>query len=71
MVSCVFMLDVFEAVPKNFPNVNVVSHLVVPADWGSCMLRLADFLVIVPGLVYEINLKKSRFLSHDVSLQPW
>ena len=32
-----------EVVPKIFPNLNVVAHLVLPAGWGSCLLRLAIF----------------------------
>ena len=32
-----------EIVPKIFPNLNVVAHLVIPAGWGSCPLRLAIF----------------------------
>ena len=34
-----------EVVPKIFPIVNVVAHLVVPAGWGSCLPRLAIFRV--------------------------
>ena len=34
-----------EVVPKIFPNLNVVGHLAVPAGWGSCLLRLAIFIV--------------------------
>ena len=32
-----------EVVPKIFPNLNVVAHLVIPAGWGSCPPRLAIF----------------------------
>ena len=32
-----------EVVPKIFPNLNVIAHLVVPAAWGSCLPRLAIF----------------------------
>ena len=34
-----------EVVPKIFPNLNVVGHLAVPAGWGSCLPRLAIFLL--------------------------
>ena len=30
-----------EDVSKIFPNLNVVTNLIVPASWGSCLLRLA------------------------------
>ena len=30
-----------KVIPYIFPNLKVVSHLVVPADWGSCLPRLA------------------------------
>ena len=32
-----------EVVPKIFPNLNVVAHLVVPAGWGSYLQKLAIF----------------------------
>ena len=32
-----------EVIPKIFPNLNVIAHLVVLAGWGSCLLRLAIF----------------------------
>ena len=37
------MLLITEVVPKMFPNLNVVGHLVVPAGWDSCLPRLAIF----------------------------
>ena len=35
-----------EVVPKVFPNIIVVAHLVVPAGWGSCLPRLAIFYAV-------------------------
>ena len=32
-----------EVVPKIFPFLNVVSHLHVPAGWGSCRSKLTNF----------------------------
>ena len=46
-----------EVVPRIFPNLNVVTHLVVPASWGSCLPRLAIFVLLqiidFPGEVYS------------------
>ena len=35
-----------EVVAKIFPNLNVFVHLVVPVGWGSCLLRLAIFVIV-------------------------
>ena len=35
-----------EVVPKIFPNLNVVAHLIVPAGWGFCLPRLAIFKIL-------------------------
>ena len=32
-----------------FSSLNVVSHLIVPAGWGSCLLRLAIFSLFPAG----------------------
>ena len=37
------ILLTIEVVPNIFSNLNVVTHLVVPAGWGSCLLRRAIF----------------------------
>ena len=42
IVDSVYFLQT-EVVPKIFPNLNVVAHLVVPADWGSCRPKPAIF----------------------------
>ena len=34
-----------DVVPKISPNLNVIGHLPVPAGWGSCLLRLAIFVI--------------------------
>ena len=54
--SCGFsILLTTEVVPKIFPNLNVVGHLVVPAGWGSCMLRLAIFVHVLTIYFYCVN----------------
>ena len=35
---------------KIFPNLNVVGHLAVPAGWGSCLPRLAIFVLCAGSL---------------------
>ena len=34
-----------EVVPKIFPILNVVAHLVIPVGWDSCLLMLAILLI--------------------------
>ena len=41
MTTFLWILLICEVVPKIFPNLNVVAHLVVPVDWGSCLPRLS------------------------------
>ena len=39
-VLWVLYTSLSEVVPQIFQKTNVVTHLVVPAGWGSCLLRL-------------------------------
>ena len=45
VVRLVGILLTTDVVPKIFPNLNVIGHLPVPAGWGSCLLRLAIFII--------------------------
>ena len=40
-----------EVVPKVFPNLNVVAHLVVPAGWGFLPQRFFVFCTVASELV--------------------
>ena len=42
-------------VPKISPNLNVVGHLAVPAGWGSCLLRLAIFSLLINAVIALLN----------------
>ena len=44
-----------EVVPMIFPNLNVVDHLAVPAGWGSCLPRLAIFLLVTSSWENDYN----------------
>ena len=41
-----------EVIPKIFPNLSVVTHLVVPAGWGPCLPRLAIFMQMTPNYMF-------------------
>ena len=58
MTSCWFcILFTTEAVPKIFPKLNVVAHLVVPVGWGLCLKRLYIFIF---GVILTTTQKKIK-----------
>ena len=52
-----------EVVPKSFPNLNVVAHLVVPVGWGSCLLRVAIFYFMSSLYSVYVCIRLSDFSS--------
>ena len=53
-VDSVYVFTI-KVVRKIFPNLNIVAHLVVPAGWGSCLLRLAIFSFVVTVVLVSIS----------------
>ena len=50
VLTCGFcILLTTDIVPKISPNLNVITHLVVPAGWGSCLPRLTFLLLLLTG----------------------